>query len=53
LQRTRTIKPAEPGKAAHDDFNTVGCTPQVTDAAQKSFGINVGTGGIVTRPGDK
>jgi hypothetical protein len=53
LQRTRTIKLAEPGKAAHDDFNTVGCTPQVTDAAQKSFGINVGTGGIVTRPGDK
>jgi Domain of unknown function (DUF4157) len=53
LERTRTTKPAEPGKAAHDDSNSVACSQQVIDAAQKSFGINVSTGGIVTPRGGK
>ncbi len=40
LQRTQVVRERQPGVPARDEPSAVECSPEVLEAAQKSFGIN-------------
>jgi hypothetical protein len=40
LERTQVVRERQPGVPARDEPSTVECSPEVLEAAQKSFGIN-------------
>lgn len=53
FQRTVITQEAKPGKAAHDEFQSVDCPSKVIEAAQKSFGINILTGAVLPPKGGR
>lgn len=53
FERMVVTREAQPGKPSQPEYKSVDCPPKVIEAARKSFGINVLTGGNLPTKGDK